>query len=236
MKHKKGFEINSTMVGITVVVVAFLLLFMIIPGFLKKSSGGALDTIKKWAGHTSESDLEKQKEDKRVNEELISNAVRIYSKFENEIKGCLMDESAVVCKCATVDFLGLSNYALKISNTGSGQVLEIIGADSVPITGKSSNLGNFYLVPVNPSGYPYNAGEEKFYMSPYGSVILIPYKSITFSKESFKVDRGYDTEKSKNHMDKLNFIRIPKGTLVDGKNLPKDAVIIDETDYSFSSC
>ena len=253
MKHKKGFEINSTMVGIAVVVTAFLLLFMIIPGLLKKSSGGALDTIKKWAGSTSESDLENQKEGERVNEELKENAENAYLRFESNIKKCMEERTKnVPCLCPTIDFGQLNEFSLKITNSGENKILELLDQKLVPVGNRKSILGDISFVPGDLDDGFYAAAELDFYGSPTSltqELLKSNMQYFLFSKDklAFNGGRG-DIEKLEGGMDKLRFIKLRKGITLghSGKerkspqeimvNIQKDTLVMESQDFGFKSC
>lgn len=241
MNNKKSVSMEF-MVMMLIVTIAALLIAYFGFQYITKGKDANLGILKHLLGG-SEQDAAKQKEQERINNELLANAENTYSQFESEIKNCVGKSSDKVCSCAIIDFVNLNNFFLRISIDSDNHVLELLDSDSVHVKDKKSELGNFYLVAVNPSSNPINYGDKRFYDSPYYSIIAphTEYKSITFSKDSMIIKRPYDVEKSKGHMEKLNFIRIPKNTQISGSNLPKgaldkDAIIIDENDYGFGGC
>ena len=145
IKNKKSMQ--ETMILLAVVVVGGIILFTTIVHLSNQTAGGALTTLKKWAGFTSESDLEKEGEAERVTKELRGNAENVYSQFESVLKKCINEYmNDVSCICGTLDFTEINDYNLILSNDAGTSTLTLLDSNRVPVGDKKSNIGRLLIL------------------------------------------------------------------------------------------
>lgn len=247
-KGKRGME-TGTYVFILVAVIGGIVLFVFVVPLFGKTSGGAVVMLKRWAGLTPESNLEEQREAERVDRELKENAERVYLRFGDNIKKCLEDKSSSKpCVCPQVDFTELSDYSLKISDSGGKKTLELLDSNLVPVSGNKATIGEVAFIPGDLGSGFYAAAELDFYNRPTPlTKTLLGYNQayLLFSKD--RLMYGANIENLKNRMNQVNFIKLRKGITLghnEGErisqeiqfNIEKDTIVIEDNNFEFNKC
>lgn len=251
---KGGFGLLA---GIFVILVVGAIMLVGNTNLLAKSSSNVLEPIKKWISPDTKEDLDKQKEEQRIKNELLSNAANSYSQFEAGIKNCISRNSGKVCSCFVMDLTNLNSYILKVSNEKGIKILELLDSNFVPFGDKKSSLDPFFISTIAPrdsnsgaSASSLPTGEVGFYNSPENPVfkgtqterVFFPVDSMEFSKDSVNLKKmiagkQVNYEAYSQNMRKLSFVKIPKearmpgGVMADG-----DAILIYENEPGFAEC
>lgn len=216
-KSKRGME-TGTYVFMLVAVIGGIVFFIFVVPLYGKTSGGAIVMLKRWAGITSESDLEKQKEAERVGKELKDNAERVYLQFESILKKCINEYSEdTSCICGIIDFTQLNNYNLVLSNDRGTSTLVLQDSNRVQVSDKRSQIGRLLLLHSS-SGLSQNAN----LFNDYSQRIVY----VLFSKDmvNFKL---VDTD-IKRYEGSMNSIFFRKFT--------NNMIVVDDSRYGTRDC
>ena len=205
-KSKSGMETGAYVIALVALIGGIVFFIFVVPLF-GKTSGGAVVMLKKWAGLTPESDLEKQKEAERVGNELKENAENAYMDMAGILKGCLNNDK--ICSCGFMDFTKLNSYNLILRNERTAQTLVLADKNMVPL--KSDRVGTFLVL--------HSSGPGPFRDDLITQLNNYPRQTnyILFSKNKMEFNIGeagaYSVEKD-GDMSKVFFRKLTKDVLV----------------------